>query len=229
MEEEVKGYNGARPQEGKALMGELPGNTGQVGGDRASRKAGLYRHPGNGAEVITVHDPLLGDGQSRAAERAGFVFVRDVDPSEIKELGAPSENYAAQPARAVEAQDAYNKGVQARLDALEAENARLRSERESGNPVPGTEPVKGAEATKEAAAERTEVYTGVKVDPATGDVQAPAEPAGDSNTEADNQHNDETGYKDLQAQAKELGVSAKGSKEELTQRIADAKAEKEDK
>jgi hypothetical protein len=114
----------------------------------------------------------------------GFVYVGPAPEGSIKTLGSASESYAAQPARSVEAADAYNKGVEARLNALESENARLR------NLLPG--------APEAAATEPSE---------ATGD----ADPT----------------FRDLQAHAKELGLNAKGSKEELTQRIADAAAEKE--
>lgn len=207
MDNETQGYNGARPEQGKGLMTERTGNTNQPGGTTASHPEGVYRHPLSGAEIITQHDPLLGDGQSRAAVRAGFEYLRPVEDGEIKELGAPSSDFADKPDRGLEAQAAYNKGVEARLNALEDENARLRNQVASGQQVPGTEPVKGAEDTKQAAADKTADQTGTQVDPTTGA--------------------EDVSFRDLQAQAKDLGVNAKGSKEELTQRVADAKAEKE--
>lgn len=170
-----------------------PGATLEAAADRKVKEAGLWRHP-NGAELITQNDPLWGDGQGRAAERVGFVYVGPAPEGSIKTLVSVSDSHAGQPARAVEAADAYNKGVEARLNALEAVGARLNAQLASGTAVPGTEPVQGAEETKQAAEDKV----------------ADADPA----------------YRDLQAQAKELGVNAKGSKEELTQRVADAKAEK---
>lgn len=199
----------ARPQQGVGQMREVAGVTGQVGGTPGVRPAGLYRHPLSGAELVTLSDPLYGDAQSRAAERTGFEYVGPAPEGYVKTLGAPSTDHAEQPARAVEAQDAYNKGLEARLNALEADNARLRSQQESGNPVPGTEAVKGSEETKQAAADKTAEQTGTPVDPKTGDV--------------------EQSHKDLQSEAKELGVNAKGSTDELKQRVAEAKAEKEGK
>lgn len=206
MDNENSGYNGARPAEGKALMGELQGNTGQVGGDPTRRKAGVYEHKtaknpdGTPVQLITQHDALLGDGQSRAAERSGFVYVRDVEPGEVKTLGMAS---------AQQGKSEDLKGVLARLNALEAENATLKNQVTSGTAVPGTEPVVGSDATKQAAADKTAEQTGVQVDPATGSEQS-----------------NNPSFAQLQAEAKALGVNAKGSKEELTQRIADAKAEK---
>lgn len=197
------GYNGAKPKGGQAIMGELSGNTGQVGGSKVARKAGLYRHPLTGAELITQHDPLYGDGQSRAAERVGFVFVREVEPDEIKTLGTPSQSHAEQPERAVETSSAELAELRARLAALEAAQS-----------APAVAPeVPGAEATKQAAAEKAEAQTGTAVDPATGATAAEPETG-------------EPTYAELRAEAKELGVSAKGSKEELTQRVAEANAEK---
>lgn len=208
MDNEASGYNGARPQAGRALMGELQGNTGQVGGDKAPRKEGVYRHKITGAEVITQHDPVFGDGQSRAAERAGFVFVREADPSEKKTLGAPSADFENRSARPMEAQAAYNKGLEARLNALEADNARLRNQLGDGAPTPIFDNAAHVDATKQAAADKVERQTGTAVDPSTGDVN-------------------DASLSDLRAQAKELGLPAGGTKEDLTQRIAQAKAGKE--
>jgi len=189
MDNETTGYNGTRPQAGRALMGETQGDTGQVGGDPARRKAGLYRHP-NGTEVITQHDLLFGDTQSRAAERAGFEYVREVEPGEIKTVGAPSDSHAAQPERALEAQTSELADLRARLAALEAADATRKNAAVAGTEVPGTEPVKGAEATKQAAADKTSEQTGVQVDPATGDVAAPPAPAV-SDKPLDNQNREE--------------------------------------
>jgi hypothetical protein len=208
----------AKPQAGVAQMREVSGGTGIVGGTPGVLPGGLYRHPVTGIELITQTDPLFGDPQSRAAERVGFEYVGPAPEGSIKTIVTASESHEEQPARAVEAQTAYNKGVEARLNALEAENSRLKAEAASGSAVPGTEPVKGAEAAKQAAADRTELQTGVEVDPATGDEVA------DSNEDTS-----EPTYKELQAEAKELGLSSKGTAEELTQRIADAKADKENK
>lgn len=178
----------AFPQKGVSQMREVAGNTGQLGGRQGYHPEGLYRHP-NGAELITQNDPLLGDAQGRAAERLGFVYVGPAPEGAVKTLGAPSEVHAAQPERKLEGQSEELKGVLARLNALEAENARLKA-------APGPEVV-GAEETKQAAADKVE------------------------QTSED--------YRQLQAEAKELGLNAKGSREELTQRIAEAKAEKENK
>jgi hypothetical protein len=216
-----------RPRQGVGQMAEVSGNTGLVGGTPTRRRAGLYRHPKSGAELVTLEDPLYGDAQSRAAERTGFEYVGPAPEGYVKVLGAPSLDHAEKPDRAVEAQTAYNKGVEARLNALEAENARLRSQAESGNPVPGTEPVKGADETKQAAADKTEKQTGAAVDPKTGSERVEMGdqlPVEDGSADVK-----DTSFKELQAEAKELGVNAKGSKEELTQRVAEAKAEKESK
>lgn len=181
-----------------------PGLTPEDGAGQAQPE-GLWRHPVSGAELITQTDPLWGDGQSRAAVRAGFEYVGPAPEGSIKTIVDASTSHAEQPQRHVEANEAYNKGVEARLNALEAERDALKAQLASGRAVPGTEPVMGAEETKQAAADKVAGQTGVQVDPTTG--------AED--------------YRQLQVEAKELGLNAKGSKEELTQRVAEAKAEKE--
>lgn len=196
MDNENSGYAGqvARNKPGATLEPDTDGKT---------QPAGLWRHPLSGAEVITQNDPLWGDGQGRAAARTGFVYVGPAPEGSVKTLADVSVARATEPERKLEADAEELKGLRARLNALEAAQVVQANAVAAGTPVPGTEPVKGADATMQAAANKTEEQTGAAVDPATGS------------------------FRELQAQAKDLGVSAKGSKDDLTQRVADAKAEKE--
>jgi hypothetical protein len=214
--EDNQAFNGVRPKEGQDLAGEVSGNTGLVGGSKGSMQDGVWKHP-NGATIIVTSDPLLGDGQARAATRAGFEYYRPVEDGEIKELGVPSENYAVQPERQVQSQADELASLRARLAALEAGEDRRRNEQTAGTPVPGTEPVVGSEETKQAAADKNETQTGVAVDPTTGDVRT------------EETEEEDVSFAQLQAEAKALGVNAQGPKEELKQRVAEAKAEKENK
>lgn len=92
-------------------------------------KAGLYKHPdakdaaGNPVEIATKFDPLYGDVQSEAVARLGFQRVGDVPEGYSKET-APDFASAGKESGTL-------KGIQARLDALEAENAQLRAERDA--------------------------------------------------------------------------------------------------
>lgn len=115
-----------KPQQGVGQMAEVAGDTGQVGGRAGQSPAGLYRHPGSGEEIVTLAHPLFGDTQSRAAERTGYKYVGPAPEGYVKTLGTPSLEAAPQPAG--DSQTAYNKGVEARLNALEAENSRLTAE-----------------------------------------------------------------------------------------------------
>lgn len=54
--------------------------------DKEVAPAGLWRHPESGEEVITKDHPLFGNVQSEGIIRAGFEFVRTVDPSEHKSI-----------------------------------------------------------------------------------------------------------------------------------------------
>lgn len=179
MDNEVSGYNGAKPQEGRSIMGEVTGDTTQPGGGKKPAGEGVYRHPvaknpdGTPIELITQHDPLLGDGQSRAAIRAGFEFVGPAPEGAIKQLGAPSLQAEVQKA----SENAELVALKERMAALEA--------------LLAAQPAQGGDAPD----------------------------AGSQGAE----NAEEQSFKELQALAKDLGVSAKGSKEELTQRVADAR------
>src|SRR5438128_843657 len=107
-----------RPQKGVSIDRE--------DSDNAPAPAGLWRHPQTGQEVATLSHPLYGDAQSEGFRRAGFERVGDVPEGYIKTVVDPSTDYAEKPERCAEAIDAYNKGFEARLNALESENATLR-------------------------------------------------------------------------------------------------------
>jgi hypothetical protein len=219
----------AKPVQGVGQMAEVAGNTGQVGGNPGLRPAGLYRHPQSGEEAVTFSDPLYGDAQSRAFERVGFEYIGPAPEGYVKTLGVPSASHEKQPERAQEAQAEELKGLRARLNQLEAAEATRKSQETSGQEVPGTEPVEGSEQTKEAATERVELQTGIKVDPKTGEPEREGEPnapalgTNEGATESDKQAR----LKALRAEAKELGLDARGSEEDLTKRVAEAKANKE--
>lgn len=186
------------PVKGAAIVPE----TSETG----KRPAGLYRHPDSGAELVTLEDSLLGDAQSRAAERTGFQYVGPAPEGYVKTLGIASDDHAGQPERKIESDADELKGLRARLNALEDAQSRKANQEAAGTPTPGTEPVKGSDSTIQAASDKTLEQTGVQVDPSTGESY-------------------DQGYRELQAEAKELGVNAKGSREELTQRVTDAKAQ----
>src|SRR4051794_5912502 len=103
--------------------------------DSLPTPGGLYRHPQSGAEVVTLSDPLYGDTQSEAFVRLGFERVGDAPEGYVKSVVAPSEAWEDRPkANKADADDM--KGLLARVNAVEAENARLKSQIESGNAVP---------------------------------------------------------------------------------------------
>lgn len=133
------------------LKRSKPGATAEKAENLANTgAAGLYRHPETGNELATKHDPLLGDAQSEAVMRLGFVRVSDVPEGYEKTMASPSEESSSVDSRKPASQGSV-KGVEARLDklesnndALEAENARLREQLANGNSAgfPGQENVK---------------------------------------------------------------------------------------
>lgn len=127
------------------LKRSAPGET-QEDTNSLTGAAGLYRHPGSGAELITLHDPLLGDAQSEAAIRVGFKRVRDAKPEEVKVLAIASLDAESERAKVNDNSDAV-KGITARLNALEAENAKLR---EQASKSPTSVEMSQAEGLREA-------------------------------------------------------------------------------
>mgnify|MGYP000252351797 CR=1 FL=1 len=96
------------------------GKTPETSDNKVTPKAGVYRHPEAGTEVITQGDPLHGDIQSEAAVRLGFVRVRDAKPGEVKTVidtnrEARKKKEVTQAAPSADAQ---------RLDTLELESLR---------------------------------------------------------------------------------------------------------
>lgn len=147
---------------------DKPGETAEVS-DLPQAPAGVYQHA-NGQTAIIQTDPLLGDGQAQAFMRAGFEFVREADPSEISTLETASIDHANKvTANKADADDV--KGLLARVNAIEAENSRLKAQIASGNPVPGTEAVPGAEQTKTDA--QAKVAGPAPTDPATTGTNTP--------------------------------------------------------
>lgn len=165
------------------LKASAPGQTAEET-NSATGTAGLYRHPISGAEVITLSDPLYGDAQSEAALRVGFVRVRDTQPGEVVQINLVQEVTAAK--SGVGASDDM-KGLLARMNALEAENAALKqgTSPDSASQVPGGEQAKvdGANAV-DAQASTTEVAPVQNVSPldgVSGDTSTePAVPAPDA-------------------------------------------------
>lgn len=89
------------------------------------------------------------------------------------------------------------------VEAQEAELRELRAFKAAHEAELSRKAAPGAERTKEAAAQNV---------------------SGQTETETEET---ELSYRELQAKAKELGVSSKGSAEELSQRVAEAEAQKE--
>lgn len=133
---------GATPEEVNSLTG----------------KAGVYRHPESGQEAICTWDPLLGNTQAEAFLRLGFVFVRDAEEGDIKTpIAASLEAEAAKDRTAASVGSV--KGIEARLDNVEAANAALTAERDSLRAQlqagTSTADFPGAEQTKQAAIDQT--------------------------------------------------------------------------
>lgn len=152
------------------LKASAPGQTAEET-NSATGTAGLYRHPISGAEVITLSDPLYGDAQSEAAIRVGFVRVRDVQPEEIVQINLVQEVTNNRSTGLANSSDDI-KGLLARVNAQDAEIARLKGNDPTANQVtevPGGEQAKvdGANAVA-AQASTTDVAPVQNVAPGDG-------------------------------------------------------------
>ena len=122
--------------------GNAPGNTKETS-DQASVEAGLYRHPESGAEAATRFDPLMGNAQSEAFVRLGFVRVGDVPEGYEKPIRVVGKSESGS------SSSDELKGVMARLNALEAENAALKAEKPAEEAAPAKEEISEAPKKQE--------------------------------------------------------------------------------
>lgn len=129
--------------------------------------AGVYRHPQSGQEAIAVWDPLTGNTQAEALMRTGFEYVRDVKDGDIKTLVEASIQNE-QDKSLVKSNKDEVKGILARVNAMEAENAKLREELNSqGNPTTDSQ-----DHAKEEAVRKTEERTSTVLTPSESGVNA---------------------------------------------------------
>lgn len=127
------------PKTTDELLGSKGGSSvesnGFGGQERPQNPAGLYRHEKSGAEIITKWHPLFGSAQADGAVRVGYEFVRPATAEELRE----KIDYTTPigPAASSASSDDI-KGIMARLNDLEAENAQLKAEQVADeNPVLG--------------------------------------------------------------------------------------------
>lgn len=95
-------------------------------------EAGVWEHPeaknpdGTPIQIITLYDPLFRNVQSEAVARFGYVRVRDVKEGDVVLLSAQYDKIK----NGTDSNEGL-KGIQARLSALEAENAQLRAQNDA--------------------------------------------------------------------------------------------------
>lgn len=120
--------------------------------DNGSPKAGVYKHPETGEEIITTSHPLFGDAQSEGIVRLGFVRERDAEQGEIKSiveqiLETKSETQVAASEKEELAQLRQEKAA---ADAKEL--AELKAEKKAAKEAAEAEKLAAEEAAKTAAA-----------------------------------------------------------------------------
>lgn len=111
--------------------GETAESNGFGGQERPLRPAGLYRLKDDDGNVvdeqIVKSHPKFGDSQAAAFERVGYKFVRAAKPGEVKEIEVDAAYLATENKQGGQDTSESMKGIQARLSALEKENADLKA------------------------------------------------------------------------------------------------------
>lgn len=111
--------------------GETAESNGFGGQERPLRPAGLYRLKDDDGNVvdeqIVKSHPKFGDSQAAAFERVGYKFVRAAKPGEVKEIEVDAAYLATENKQGGQDSSESMKGIQARLSALEKENADLKA------------------------------------------------------------------------------------------------------
>lgn len=111
--------------------GETAESNGFGGQERPLRPAGLYRLKDDDGNVvdeqIVKSHPKFGDSQAAAFERVGYKFVRAAKPGEVKEIEVDAAYLATENKQGGQDNSESMKGIQARLSALEKENADLKA------------------------------------------------------------------------------------------------------
>lgn len=111
--------------------GETAESNGFGGQERPLRPAGLYRLKDDDGNIvdeqIVKSHPKFGDSQAAAFERVGYKFVRAAKPGEVKEIEVDAAYLATENKQGGQDSSESLKGIQARLSALEKENADLKA------------------------------------------------------------------------------------------------------
>ena len=162
-----------KPQQGVAKMPEVSSQTGQVGGGSGKASGGVYKHPVTGAEIIALDDPITGDAQARGFIRAGFEFHRELEDGDVKTVGLPSDDFSKQPERQAEASADELKGLRARLNQLEAAEAKRAEDAAKTDTAAETNQKSAQEAAEAKTDERGTDNSGDVAN--SGGVNAPVE------------------------------------------------------
>lgn len=154
------------PKTTEQLAASKAGETLETNGfgsqERPLRPSGVYELKNEDGKVvdsiIVKTHPKFGDSQAAAVERVGYRFVREAHKDEVKTIEVDVKQLSTEDKAGNVTQDDL-KGLQARLNALEKENADLkagqRAEGEAGS-VDGEVKAAAKEEAKEEAERQVE-------------------------------------------------------------------------
>lgn len=176
------------PKSTSELAASKAGETAETNGfgsqERPLRPAGVYQLKNKAGEVVSTiivkNHPKFGDGQAAAAQRVGYEYVRPARKDEVKEIEVDSKQLATEDKAGNVTQDDL-KGLQARLNALEKENADLKA----GKTAEDTKGAADGEVKAQAKADaKEEAAKQLEARDQAGPLEnAPTEEAGNASTD----------------------------------------------
>lgn len=222
------------PKTTEQLAASKAGETLETNGfgsqERPLRPSGVYELKNEDGKVvdsiIVKTHPKFGDSQAAAVERVGYRFVREAHKDEVKAIEVDVKQLSTEDKAGNVTQDDL-KGLQARLNALEKENADLKAgQRAEGEAGSADGEVKAA--AKEEAKEEAERQVEARQD---GDPLDNA-PADDSEEEGKEKHFSQLNRAELEELAEKEGITIPEEADtnaKIREAITKAREEKEGK
>jgi hypothetical protein len=229
------------PKTTEQLAASKAGETAETNGfgsqERPLRRSGVYELKNEEGKVvdsiIVKTHPKFGDSQAAAVERVGYKYARPVEEGEVKTIEVDATQLATENKDGSVTQDDL-KGLQARLNALEKENADLKAGQRAESEGGAADGAVKAQAKEEAKDEaQSQLEQRGQADPLGNAPQGGSEEEDEDEDEGDaekplNRQN----RAELEATAEREGVElteAEDTNAKIAEKIQKARDEKEGK
>ena len=209
------------PKTTEQLAASKAGETLETNGfgsqERPLRPSGVYELKNEDGKVvdsiIVKTHPKFGDSQAAAVERVGYRYVREAHKDEVKAIEVDVKQLSTEDKAGNVTQDDL-KGLQARLNALEKENADLkagqRAEDEKGSADGDVKAGAKEDASEEAEARvqaRQEGLTGVEETQRTEEIKGSEDEDSDEDDEPKEKSFSQLNRAELEELAEKEGIT----------------------